>query len=159
MKSEVPSNARELEYKVVKDFSYKTLAATDMDPETFKYMVRVNISNDFISPTIKPNGWWKHGDIDIASELLRLGFIEEVVDDPVVKVGDKFKHSNGDYYIFSMVGNYFFALVCLESGNRYDNPKEICKGVTDSFKLSEIVDPDIAHHFTPCKIEIREVEE
>lgn len=156
---EPTSNPLELgvtEYKIVKNFSAKILAISDIDAETFKYMVRVNITRGFIGKGVYPNGLWKYGEIDIAAELLRLGFIEPVEFE--VKEGDFLRKDDSlgasIFRIMPIEGN-IASMVCIY-GNRLGVAYEQAVPRShNTFKLSDLVpNPE---EYTPVTVEIKEV--
>lgn len=140
------------EYVVLKDFKHFDLAITDMAPIVFKQISSEFQNLHFCKDEIirfKGEEW----DI-LNSELLRLGFIEEKVCDPVVLMGDKFKSDHGEIYSAMIMNKEFIQLNDINSGGTFDNTK---RGQLHNSRLSNLVGKDRLKEFTPCKVEIKVV--
>jgi hypothetical protein len=144
------------EYVVVKNANYKDIVESDIDPIIFKRMARkgggmtwdVN-KGDILS---NPDFWMVK--MGFSDELLRLGFIEEKVCDPIVNIGDVFRRINGDYYLMCHAFNGTYNLVSMKEGFNI-KPPEIVE--CHSTNLSDLVGKSRLSEFKPVKIEIREV--
>ncbi len=146
------------EYVVIKEFSIYGLSETDIEPTIFKHIVnshcsRSNWAANCYSEGFNFSGWASLG--KEAAELLRLGFIEEKVDDPVVKAGDSFDGPNGLYKVISDACGRF-TLVDINTWIVHDSTliHGLSRYKPKGIMLSEIVGKDRLKDFTPCDVKI-----
>ncbi len=133
-------------YIAKRNFSIWTLAKTDIAGETIKTLMLNeartvwDLSAPFECEKCIP-------------ELLRLGFIEEKVEDPIVNPGNTFVSSDGLglYRIMAHNGN-MYTLCCID-GTSYFGPSYEIRTFT-GIKLSFFVGKDRLKEFTPCKVKI-----
>lgn len=153
------------EYVVVRDILTSNIAKTDYNPRRFKKLV-ADMDEHVWDTGIKfsrEHVLYKH-----RHDLKAFGFIEKVVHDPVVSIGDRFKVKSGNIYQFTYCckNKMWLTLVHSEDlhnnniGQGYGN----CNGVNepigfDMCKLSECVGKERLIYFKPVKIKITEVEE
>ena len=83
-----------VEYKVVKNFGVTSLSKEAIEPKTFLWAYKT-LSGLSITPKWVTRGW----PVYVIRELLRLGYLEEIVVDPVVEIGTGFKHRLGIYMV------------------------------------------------------------
>ena len=153
MKNEVPSNVRELDYRVVKPFT-----TCGLRNSSISILVLGKLYREYGEKSFTKGELFLYTDPNVLGELLLDSYIEKVVDDPVVKVGDFFKKSTGSKYSVIEVDHNEFMLIDLNSFRPYDI-HTVTSDQDGNLYLSMLVGSDSLSLFTPCKIEIREVEE
>ena len=155
----------DVEYVVIKNFlSVHELSMSKMSPETIKCMcgsiALMGLTNSEGDSISKGSLWWIY-----RHELLRLGFIEEKVCDPGVKLGDTFSHKEGVCMLVnSSPGNMHFVTVKAFHAHNigagiscYIN--EITNEVPfENSKLSDCVGKSHIKEFKPVEVTVTEVE-
>lgn len=138
-----------VEYRVVKAVSARSLSETDIGGLEFKRLYNFLGSNTL-------NVGCKIDSLPFEKELLRLGYLEEVVVDPVVKEGDCFEIDGDGIGMVCWLGYANLAIIGIHGnyvGNVLSEPgtRECGKDM----HLSTLIKPCYElNQFKPCKINV-----
>ena len=150
----------DLEYAVIKTFTLRDLDATDISDQAFRHMYPFLEGS---SCYLKTETLTTSAE-STAKELLRLGFIEEKVVDPIVRLGDYFEYKD-NIFKATWCGKRQLTLTSmfeteqyLSGGRLEDAEKANCDKINYTCHLSEIVGKDRLSEFKPVKVTVTEVE-
>lgn len=141
-----------VEYKIVKRMALADLSKTNIDAGVFKFLYSRSIIDSI-------NEECNRLPSKVKEELTRLGYLEEVVVDPVVELGDCFEYRLGVYMV-CWSGHNSVRLILLKSTNSRNIGS--CEGDGCHYSQNKTVLSDLISTGTnvelkdlkPCKINV-----